>query len=792
MRLPLRPHSGLRARFFTLIPLWVSALLLCILAACSSARHVPQGQFLLNKVTVDVENDSTGLLKSDELINYVRQLPNHKLLWSIKFQLGIYNMSGHDTTKWYNRWVRKLGEAPVVYDRALTQASAQQLNKAMINKGFPHARVITDTVANPKSRKMDVTYRLQPGEPGIIGSVNYEFANDTLREMVMQDSAHFVIRAGDILDRNALETQRGIMTQWLRNNGYWAFTKDFITFTADTTAGSQLADLTVTLHERYPQKEGETPRPDTHIPYTIRSIKVLTDYDAMRPAEETQAMLQDSIRYRDLEIFYGKKRYLRPSVIYDNVYFRAGQPYRERDVDRTYEAFSRLGILKFINVRFAAVSDSPGELDAYILLTPGRSQSISFEVEGTNSEGDLGVAVGATYTHRNIGHGSETFTTKLRGAYESISGDLDGLLHNRYMEYSVETDLSFPKFKFPFLRESFKRKIKASTAFNLSFNYQERPEYTRIISTAGWSYRWTERFGRMRHIFTPLDINYVYLPESTNGFLDEIAPDNPLLRYSYENHFIMRLGYTFYYTTKRQDAPWTRQRQSNISTVRASVETAGNVLFAFSSIFNHRSNFHENPYKIFGINYSQYIKMEGDYSFLHIFDSRNSLAFHAGFGIGIPYGNSQILPFEKRFYGGGANGVRGWDVRTLGPGSFPGTNSVQDFIRQCGDIRFDTSVEYRAKLFWVLELGLFVDAGNIWTIRNYPSQPGGVFRFDKFYKQIAAAYGIGLRMDFNYFLIRFDLGMKAHNPARGAEPWPLLHPRWGRDRSFHFSIGYPF
>jgi outer membrane protein assembly factor BamA len=151
-----------------------------------------------------------------------------------------------------------------------------------------------------------------------------------------------------------------------------------------------------------------------------------------------------------------------------------------------------------------------------------------------------------------------------------------------------------------------------------------------------------------------------------------------------------------------------------------------------------------------------------------------------------------MLPFEKRFYAGGANGVRGWSVRTLGPGSYDSRNSVSSFINQCGDIRLDLNVEYRAKLFWVLEGALFVDAGNVWTIRDYETQPGGVFKLNSFYKQIALAYGIGLRMDFSYFLLRLDLGMKAHNPATNQEPWPLIHPRWSRDAAFHFSVGYPF
>ena len=254
----------------------------------------------------------------------------------------------------------------------------------------------------------------------------------------------------------------------------------------------------------------------------------------------------------------------------------------------------------------------------------------------------------------------------------------------------------------------------------------------------------------------------------------------------------MRLGFNFYYTNKRRPSAFRLRRQKDIVTVRAQGETAGNLLFAISRIAEPHRPFRENPYKVFGIRYSQYVRADADATYLRIFDRRNSLACHLGLGIGVPYGNSSILPFEKRFYGGGANGVRGWDVRTLGPGRFPGTNSVSDFIYQCGDIRLNMSVEYRAKLFWVVEAGVFIDAGNIWTIHNYETQPYGMFRFKSFYKELAAAYGVGLRLDFNYFLVRLDLGMKAHNPAIDQEPWPLIHPKWGRDHSFHFSIGYPF
>ena len=767
-------------------------MLLPLLSGCSSSRHVPEGSYLLDKVNIEV-NDSTHRVNATELSSYIRQMPNHKILWSMKFRLGVYNMSGHDTTKWYNRWVRKLGEAPVIYDKQLMETSVEQLEKAMVNKGFLYASATADTIVDEKKRKIKINYKLNPGEPHIIDNIEYVFPDTTFRNIVLKDSSKFVVKKGEPLDRATLETQREIITNMLKDKGYYAFAKEFITFNADTTSGSRKVDLTMTLNPPYSNEKFPLL---THNKYFVRNIYFITDYDPLREEELTDIIKNYSKEnYKGLEIFYHDKPYLRASVLYENCFMHPGEVFNQSEVDKTYQALSRLSILKFINIRFRPVSNQPGfedMIDAYILLTPGKSQSVSFEVEGTNSEGDLGVAAGITYTHRNIGKGSETFNTKLRGAYESLSGNLEGLINNRYMEYSLDMGLTFPKFKAPFLTERFKRRINASSEFNLSMSYQERPEYTRIITTAGWGYKWVYNKNRNVYMLTPIDINYVYLPESTIDFIDQIAPDNPLLRYSYEDHFIMRMGFSFYHSNKKQEQPWNLTYQNNIYTIRANVEFAGNLLYLLNMIIRPRAHVSENPYKIFGIHYSQYMKLNSDFSFLHIFDQRNSIAFHAGFGIGFPYGNSTILPFEKRFYGGGANGVRGWDVRTLGPGSYPGNNSVSDFINQCGDIRFVVNAEMRTKLFWVLELAAFIDAGNIWTIRNYPNQPGGTFYFDKFYKQLAAAYGLGIRFDFTYFLVRFDMGMKAHNPAMNAYPWPLIHPNWHRDSSFHFSIGYPF
>ncbi|MBD5323959.1 MAG: BamA/TamA family outer membrane protein [Bacteroides sp.] len=778
-------------RGFVPVFLGMLAAICFILAGCSSSRHVPDGSYLLDKVNIRI--DSTGKseqLDLTEMEAYLRQTPNHRMLWSIKFRLGFYNMSGNDSTNWWNRWMRKLGEPPVIYDPKLSEASAEQLLQYLASKGYFNADVTVDSVKNDRKKKMELTYNLTPGQRKVITKMEYEFPDSAVKAIVMADSAKFLTYPGQPLARDILENQRTVVADALRNNGYFKFGKESVTFVADTTEGSSDVELVMKVSPpEGPAKE----RSDMYSRFLIRKVTVIADAEALDAENPVSAVGKDSVSYHGIEILYADSRYLRPSVIANNCYLAPGEVFAQRNVDRTYRAFSRLGILKFINISFVPVGHiaDEGLLDVYVMLTPGKSQTASVELEGTNSEGDLGVAVGLTYSHRNIGRGSETFTGKLRGSYESLSGNLEGLLNNRYMEYSVDLGLEMPEFKAP-ISSRIRRRIQASTEMNFSMNYQERPEYTRVISTAGWSYKWVDARKNNRHTFTPIDINYVYLPASTNDFIDLIAPDNPLLRYSYEDHFIMRMGWRWYHSNKREATPWQKTIQRDIYNVRVNAEIAGNLLFAISSIFAHRSNFHEDPYKVFGIHYSQYFKLEADYALLHRFDERNSVAFRVGGGIGVPYGNSEMLPFEKRFYGGGANGVRGWDVRTLGPGAYPGRNSVSDFINQCGDIRLITSAEYRAKLFWVLELGAFIDIGNIWTIRDYPFQQGGVFKFNEFYKQLAAAYGLGLRMDFNYFLLRFDLGMKAHNPAMGEKPWPLISPSWRRDSSFHFSIGYPF
>ena len=765
------------------------AAIVSVMASCSSTKHVPDGQYLLDDVKFHItNNENAKSLKSTELVNYLRQTPNHKVLGGMKLQLAFYNISGKDSTKWFNKWVRRVGSAPVIYDHSLTEASVKQLQTALINKGYMGSSVTADTVGNRAKKKMKVTYNVSFGQPHYVSSITYNIPNDTLCELILADSAQFLVRRNSVFDRNVLDEERQGISERLREKGYYAFNKEYITFTADTAAGEKNVDLTLNLMRPY--ENDKMPYYTSHKPFYVRDVTFVTNYDPMTMHDASDYKAPTEMLYNGYKMLYGDEKYLRPSVLDECCLIKPGKRYNSNDVNRTYESFGRLGIVKFVNVEILPVGEIDGKiwLDVYVLLSRTKSQTASVSLEGTNSEGDLGFGLGVGYQHRNLFNGSEVLSAKMRASYESLSGDLNGLINDNYSEYMGELGLKYPKFKAPFLRRSFKEKILASTEFSTSFNYQERPEYTRVIAGVGWRYLWSERANKTRHTFNLLDLNYVNLPKSKSNFLDSIS--NPILRYSYEDHFIMRMGYSFYHSNKNDASPISKRYQPDVYTIRVAAETAGNLMYGISNIIGQKKE--NGSYKVFGINYSQYFKVDADYSYTHSFNPRSSLAFHVGAGAAVPYGNSSVVPFEKRFYAGGANSVRGWGVRTLGPGSYYATNSVNSFIYQCGDVRFDMNLEYRAKLFWVIELGAFIDAGNIWTIKDYEDQPGGVFKFNKFYEQIALGYGLGIRLDFTYFLLRLDFGMKAHNPASHQEHWPLFHPQWKRDSAVHFSVGYPF
>ena len=761
--------------------LFATAVLL--FASCSATKYVPEGSYLLDEVRIQTDNRE---IKPSGLSMYVRQNPNAKWFSLIKTQLYVYNWSGRDSARWINRTLRRIGDAPVIYKEEETKRSGEEMKKAVQNMGYMSATV--EPVVQIKKKKLKLTYKVSSGKPYKIRSLKYDIRDGKIREYMRQDSAGTYLTEGMYFDVNRLDAERQRITDNLLRNGYYKFNKEYISYTADTVRNTYQVDVTMHLA---PFRQHNDDSPQNHRQYYINKVNFITDYNVLESSALSSIEINDSVHYKGFPIYYKDKLYLRPKVLTDNLRFASGDLYNERDVQQTYSSFGRLSALKYTNIRFieTQIGDST-MLDCYVMLTKSKHKSVAFEVEGTNSAGDLGAAASVSFQNRNLFRGSETFMIKFRGAYEVISGLQAGYSNNNYTEYGVETSINFPNFLFPFISSDFKRKIRATTEFGLQYNYQLRPEFLRTMASANWSYKWTQR-QKIQHRIDLINIAFLYLPRISDRFKEDYINkgQNHIFQYNYQNRLIVNMGYSYNYNSVGGSII-NNTIASNSYSIRFNFESAGNIMYALSKATNIRKN-SNGEYAILGIPYAQYLKGEFDFAKNIRIDHRNSFAFHAGVGIAVPYGNAKTIPFEKQYFSGGANSVRGWAVRDLGPGSFAGNGNLLD---QSGDIKLDASIEYRSKLFWKFQGAAFIDAGNIWTIRSYANQPGGVFKFDKFYKQIAVAYGLGLRLDLDFFILRFDGGMKAVNPAYETkkEHFPIIHPKFSRDFAFHFAVGYPF
>lgn len=716
------------------------SLVATLMCGCSATKYLPEDSYLLDEVkvvTVGKYRDvSTSQLKS-----YVRQKPNAKWFSTVKLPLGVYAMAGKDST-WLNRTLQQMGEAPVVYDSVQAQMTCRDLQQALHNKGYLDAQVELFTDVN--KRKIEAVYVLHPGKPYSLRELDFEIEDSTIVNLLKK--RQWILHSGMQFTVESLNAERNQITQFLQNNGYFRFHKEFITYVAQKDEEQHGVNLKLRLSQQ-------------HKAYTIGNI--------------THEGGQDD----DINL------HLRQSVLVENTFLEPGENYSAAKLQNTYNHFGRLGAVRYTNISFEPSPDTT-VLDARIQVLTNKPSTISFQPEGTNTAGDFGAAASLTYQNRNLFRGSETFSLQLRGAFEAIKG-LEGYSNNNFTEYSIESRLSFPRFIIPFLSRSFRRNTLATSDLSVIYDSQDRPEFHRRVLTAGWSYQWKPQNRHDSYRFDLVNLNYVFMPWISDTFrkeyLDNTSNQNVILRYNYEDLLIMRTGFGFQYNN------------GHIA-LRSNLETAGNLLGVCSELFGGQKN-SLGQSELFNIAFAQYVKWDVDYTQELYKGANDQLVFHVGLGLAYPYGNSQVLPFEKRYFSGGANSVRGWSVRSLGPGRYKDKDGRVNFITMTGDVKLDMNVEYRIKLFWKFNGAIFADAGNIWTLRDYQDQPGGQFKFSRLLNDLAVSYGAGLRLNFDYFILRFDLGMKAVNPAYEIDDdahYPLIHPKFSRDMAFHFAVGLPF
>lgn len=744
----------------------------CVAAFCYSCnimRYVPEGETLLNKVTI---KSNVPEATADHLQSYLRQTPNSRFMGMGRAKLGIYSAQDVTSNKWKDRWLRKMGEEPVIYDSLLTQTSQEQLTQELKNKGYWDATV--EVSATEKDRKTDLTFVVTGNEPYRIKSYKIDIPDDSVMYYLNRRKTTLP-KPGDLFDADMLATERENAAQTLRRRGYYYFQKEALKFEADSA--NHEVDITLKLQDNY--SLNDSIRRQLFTKQTVSSVTIYDVAQSMSDDGKLNRADLDTTTIEGFTVIHSKKSCFRPKKLISKVLVLPNRRYNESRVERTYAILNALQATKYVDINFRELGGD--SLACVVVVAPSKKHSFSVDLEGTNSAGDLGIGLGATYQNKNAFRGAEILKVSARGSYEAM-GKL-GALRNAY-EVGGNASIIVPEFLMPFMKTEARRRIGGTTEFSVGYNFQQRPEYKRNIANLGMKYAWNVH--RTHFVFDLIDINYIYLPWISETFRSQYLTPSSSIRYSYEDHFIMRLGLGIQNSNKR-----TNSTTQSFYTLRSNISTAGNLLYGISNAIGQKKS-DDGQYHIFNIAYSQYVKGDFDFTYNQYINKNMRLVFHGGIGVAFPYGNASIIPYEERYFSGGANSVRGWAVRTLGPGRYANSGSV-DYMNQSGDIRLDLNAELRFKLFWKIYGALFVDAGNIWTIKDYEEQAGGYFQFSTFYKEIACSYGIGIRADFDYFVIRLDMGVKLYEPSgtTTSERW-RTDLTWQNDFALHFAVGYPF
>ena len=726
-------------------PILMLAVFLLTAISCSTTRVLQDDQYRLERNRIEIVNSkdfNPGLLNP-----YLKQ--KHKG-WS-PF-LYVYNWENGKGKGW-DKFVHKIGTAPIIYDPEMVDNSIENIDNHLEYLGYYGSSTVSEIKV--KKKRVEVIYKVNLGnripikELEIILPERGEFSHAFL-----SDTSLMTVRSGSFLSESSLEKETERSATQLRNQGFYSFNKNHFFFEADTLTypGSAILKMQVNEYTR-----NETPK-------------------------EAEPIRRFFIE--DVSISYPKSMKIREKILTDLNLISPGMMYSEDVIKHTYSRFTALRMFSSVNIGTTQTDTNKVRCD--ISLSQSKTQGFKVNLEAsTNSSGLLGVSPQLSYYHKNLFRGGEWLNLSFMGNFQFKFND-----DVRSNEFGVSGSLSLPKFlllPYRYFKGSIPR-----TDINLSYNYQNRPEYTRNIISTSYGYSGNVR-NRFFYQAYPVQLNVVKLFDLDEDFYKTLDND-PFLKNAYQNHFDLGSGATLYYTTNSSANP-----QDTYFYSRLQFDIAGNLLSAFNPLMRMDPN---GSRMIWNTPYSQFVRGELTVGRTWVFgrNSGQAIATRLLAGAGYAYGNSSALPFEKHFYGGGANSLRGWQARTVGPGCSPRDTSFV-IPNQTGDMKLEANIEYRFDMFWKVAGAVFVDVGNIWMLK-YKDEPetiadpmlreDSMFRWNRFGESIAANWGVGVRLDLGFLLLRVDMGMKLHDPSR-VQKW-VSPGKWLKKDNYalHFGVGYPF
>ncbi len=789
--------------------LWLLVLCVSLLfgTACSVTRYIPDGEYLLHKVRIktDKEAPRRERIPKEEFEKFVRQTPNKRILGT-NFYVWLYEQADSSKHNGWNNWKRRVGEEAVLLDENYTRRSAQNLKIFMDSKGFFRSGA-TFEVDTTKRKRATVTYRVRQREPYRIRSLDYEFRDRNLEPLILADTVNTLLKEGERFDITMLDAERERLTVYLKELGYYNFSVENIEYVADTLRSDHTVDVKMVVKQHLAgYDERGVARWEDNLVYQIGELHILPDYDPTILPNTTTSLDSldlhlDTLAYRGLNIVYDQRMPLRPSVLRRAVLLDKGQHYAPSEVERTYAELTSLGFFRSAKISFREqpgritcvdtirVDDFEGEqnilqsrteglLACDILCSPTLKQSAKIELEGSTTSSFYGLKATVGYQNRNIFRGAEALDISFTGGYEFMKAK-DAAMR-RATELGISAGLTFPRFLLPG-EHRIRSVIQPKTKLEASVNFQDRPYYRRTLTSIGLGYQWANR-RYSNFMLRPIDINVVNVSRLDSTFL--ASTQNKYLINSYKTQLIAGLSFSYTYNNQR------RNLGGNATLFRFNFESAGNLVDLVERMVSDKRD-GRDYYTLFGIRYSQYVRADLSLSRKVVLGEKTALAGRIYGGVARAYGNSDAVPFDRLFYAGGSNSMRGWAPRTLGPGSVPEPDSA--FPTQLGDMKLEANLEFRFPIWGIVHGATFLDLGNIWYMESNPAEYAeeAVFHLKDFYKQLGFNTGLGIRLDIKFAVLRLDWGVQLHNPNRPAgERW-IHNFRW-KNTALNFGVGYPF
>ncbi len=725
---------------------WRKGLIFVVLAAlassCGVTRRIPEGQYLLRRNIIEVDRSVSRKerVTASELSRYVQQSPNRRFLGT-NFYAWLYAQADPEKENGWNRFLRRTGDPVAIWDADETARSVDFLQTYVRSRGF-FSGVVTASVDTLRGRKVKVYYAVNQGVASRIGNISYVFRDSLLAPQIMADTTATLLHRGDIFDVETLDAERARVVKNLRDRGYFDFNVSHIAYVADSTRKAQLVDIEMVIRRKLKDYFADgTPEYENHKVYRLGEITV-----------ETSAPPTDTIAREGLNIVFRDRQNVRPKVLRRAIELHTDSLYSGSTAAETSRKLMRLGTFRTANTFFQPADnqqDSIQKLNAYIKLTPALRQSFGIEMEGSTTSSFYGLRTTLSYQNRNAFRGAELFEGSLTAGFEFLKSSERKLSY----ELGAEVSLTFPH----------------PSTVSLSANWQDRVYYSRALFGLSWGTTWS--IGRWQNLtLRPLDINLIRMGHIDPTFSQQL--NNPYLVASYADQLVAGLSGSYVFNNQ------PRNLDAGAVVARINFETTGNLLSAFTD-------------KIFGIRFSQYVRGEGSFSHKIMLAPRTAIAYRVQAGAIYSYGNSTSPPFEKLFFAGGVNSMRGWAVRTLGPGT--ALYERQNYPAQMGDVKLEANLELRFPMAGTVNGALFFDVGNIWFMRSKPDEypDEAVFRLRNFHRQLGFNTGFGVRVDLRLVVLRLDWGVQLHNPGRPfGERW-IDHFQW-KDTALNFGVGYPF